>query len=87
MHRNTQLLICTVLLLFSDPVLGSEHTERKVKHSTEGSITEYAILTIGTIMIWEYIFLICNSVSESVSIPQKETNPFGLSYMHIFMKS
>ena len=43
MHRNTQLL----LLLFSDPVLGSEHKERKIKHSTEGSITEYSILTIG----------------------------------------
>ena len=90
MHRDTRLLliICTVLLLFSYSVLDSEYTERKIIDYTKGSISEYSVLTIGNHDGFGiHIPFICDLVSGSVSIPQKEANSFVLSYMPVFMKS
>ena len=91
MHRDTRLLliICTVLLLFSYSVLDSEYTERNIiKDYTKGSISEYSVLTIGNHDGFGiHIPFICDLVSGSVSIPQKEANSFVLSYMPVFMKS
>ena len=72
----------TVFLLVSYPVLDSEYTERKIiKDYTKVSIPEYSVLTTGHHDGFGiHIPFICDLVSGSVSIPQKETNSFVLFF-------